>query len=193
MSNGEAGANALVLLSGGLDSAVVAAMARGNGFDVRTLHVSYGQAAAAAERRAAKAVAASLELPLDVVEYVGTRRFGAGEIRGRNSFLIHAAVLELTAPHGTIMLGIHAGTGFADCEPDFVEAIRAVLALTTAGAVDLAAPLDTLTKGDVVRLTWDLEIDVAATYSCEAADVPCDDCQSCRDRAAILAEADARA
>jgi len=193
MTSGEAGAHALVLLSGGIDSAVVAALASRNGFDVRALHVSYRQAAAAAERRAAMAVAAALNVPLDVVEYDGRPGFGAGEIRGRNSFLIHAAVLELAAPRGVIMLGIHTGTDFPDCEPDFVEATRAVLALTTAGAVDLVAPLALLTKGDVVRVARDLAIDVAATHSCEAADVPCGDCQSCRDRTAILAEADARA
>jgi 7-cyano-7-deazaguanine synthase len=193
MSNGKSGAHALALLSGGIDSAVTAALALNNGFDVRTLHVSYGQAAAAAERRAAMGVAAALAVPLDVVEYNGLRRFGPGEIRGRNSFLIHVAALELAAPRGAIMLGIHAGTDFADCEPDFVEATRAVLARTTAGAVDLVAPLALLTKGEVARLARELAVDVAATHSCDAADVPCGDCQSCRDRAAVLAEADVRA
>jgi 7-cyano-7-deazaguanine synthase len=193
MNNGEKTAHALVLLSGGLDSAVVVALARSNGFDVHALHVSYGQAAAAAERRAAAAVAMGLDVPLGFVEYKGLRQFAAGEIRGRNSFLIHAATLELATSRGAIMIGIHAGSDFADCGPDFVEATRSLLVLTTAGAVDLVAPLAALTKADVARLARDLAIDVAATHSCEAADVPCGDCQSCRDRAIIFGEADARA
>src|SRR5438309_1685727 len=100
---------ALVLLSGGIDSAALAAMAKKRGLDVQALHVSYGQAAVRAELASARILAEREGIPLAEVVYEGSK-FGAGEIRGRNAFLLFIALMEFPALAGLVLIGIHGGT-----------------------------------------------------------------------------------
>ena len=183
---------ALVLLSGGLDSTTLLVFARAHGLAVRALHVDYGQAAARAEREAVGRICAASGVELQLVRYAG-KGFGSGEIRGRNALLLHIALAEFPAEAGIVLIGAHGGTGYRDCAPEFIEVMQRSFDFHSDGAIGVSAPFVELGKGDVLRLALDLGVDVSNTYSCEAGNETCGACQSCRDRALVLAAGGVRA
>jgi 7-cyano-7-deazaguanine synthase len=179
-------ATSLILLSGGLDSATALAVASRDKASPSCLFVLYGQAAERDELRAASAIADHYSVRLDTLKVVG-RRFGDGEIRGRNAFLIHSALLAAPPGPTTIIIGIHGGTGYVDCTPQFVELMQRSLALHTGGEVTLAAPFVDGSKADIHALARELCVPVELTYSCERGGVPCGECLSCKDRELLRA------
>jgi 7-cyano-7-deazaguanine synthase len=179
----------LVLLSGGIDSATLLAHACQTWPRVESLFVDYGQAAADGERAAAQSFAAAAGVDHREVSFAGPT-FGAGEIRGRNAFLIHAALLAWPEQAGAIALGIHGHSVYRDCSPEFASLMQQSLDLHTAGAVQLSTPFITWTKGEVFSLALELGISLDLTYCCEASGTaPCGTCESCRDRDHLLASA----
>lgn len=179
--------DSLVLASGGLDSSTLLMLARAKGSQSAALFLDYGQAAAEAEEAAVTAICTELDAHLRVVRYEGTR-FAAGEIRGRNAFLLHVALLEFPAAFGAVLIGIHSGTGYTDCSPEFVDLMQRSFDFHTGGAVVVAAPFSSWTKREVFNLALDLGVPVRRTYSCEAGNEPCGRCSSCLDRLALPAE-----
>jgi 7-cyano-7-deazaguanine synthase len=177
-------AEAVILLSGGVDSAALAALAKNQGLRASALFVGYGQAAHTAERAASRALAEMYGLPWRELQVEGVR-FGHGEIRGRNAFLVHVALLTLDVASCVVYLGIHAGTGYRDCSPDFVGLVQSSLDFHTGGQVRLAAPLLEAHKADVYAFAASLGVPFELTYSCEAGPTPCGMCASCRDRALL--------
>ena len=111
--------------------------------------------------------------------------FGAGEIRGRNAFLLHTALLEFPSSSGVVAIGIHAGTGYVDCTTEFMDLIERSFELHTGGAITATAPFLHWPKEDVYNLASHLRVPVSKTFSCEASNIPCLRCKSCQDRAAI--------
>lgn len=179
----------LVLLSGGIDSATLLLHAQQTWPAVESLFIDYGQAAANAERAAARALAAEAGVRHSEASYVGPV-FGVGEIRGRNAFLIHAALLTWPEQTGAIALGIHAHSVYCDCSPDFAALMQRSFDLHTGGAVQLSTPFITWSKGDVFSLALGLHVPLHLTYCCEAsATAPCGTCNSCRDRERLFASA----
>jgi 7-cyano-7-deazaguanine synthase len=178
----------LVLSSGGLDSTTALALACSEGAAVETLFVDYGQGAASAEDRASAAVAGHYGVCRRALR-LGDLEFGAGEIRGRNALLLHIALLVFPAERGSVVLGIHAGTPYRDCSPEFVTDMGRSYDFHTAGTIALAAPFVDTDKGGVYSLAADLDVPVALTHSCEQSDVPCGRCLSCQDRLALDARA----
>jgi 7-cyano-7-deazaguanine synthase len=150
------------------------------------LFVDYGQAAAASEAGASAAVASHFRVPHQTLMCRG-RSFGSGEIRGRNAFLAHLALMTLPGETGIVVLGIHAGTGYRDCSADFVDLIQRSYDFHAAGQIVLSTPLLELTKAGVVGLAMSLRVPLDLTYSCEAANEPCGHCLSCGDREEFVA------
>jgi 7-cyano-7-deazaguanine synthase len=179
-------ATSLILLSGGLDSATALAAASRDGASPGALFVVYGQAADLDELRAAAAIADHYSVSLDILKVAGLR-FSEGEIRGRNAFLIHSALLAAPPGPTTIIIGIHGGTDYVDCSPEFVELMQRSLAFHTGGEVTLAAPFLDFSKGDIHVLTRKLDVPVELTYSCERGGDPCGECLSCKDRELLRA------
>lgn len=179
-------AEALILLSGGVDSTALAALAKDQGLRATALFVDYGQAANASEHTSSRAVAEMYGLPWRELQVAGIR-FSEGEIRGRNAFLVHLALLALDPPSCVIYLGIHAGTGYRDCGPDFVALVQTSLDFHTGGQVRLAAPFLEAQKSDVYAFAASLDVPFELTYSCESGPTPCGICASCRDRALLHA------
>ena len=178
------GADALVLASGGIDSSTILALLREQGFNSTALFIDYGQAAAEAEEAAVAGICSQYCVPLTVVRYRGTR-FGSGEIRGRNAFLLHVALMEFSAACGTILIGIHAGTGYRDCSTGFVDLMCRSFEFHTGGAISICAPFISWTKREVFDFAIHLAVPVTSTYSCEAGSEPCGECYSCLDRMAL--------
>jgi 7-cyano-7-deazaguanine synthase len=186
---------AVVLLSGGLDSSTVAAIAREEGFEVYALTVQYGQVHAR-EVEAARAVAAALgaahhvELPLDLRAIALSALTGTGEIPkdrpidpheipstyvpARNTiFLALALAWAESLGARDIYIGVNAldYSGYPDCRPDYLAAFERLAGLATRAGVGGAAyrvhaPLVDLSKGEIIGRGLALGVDYALTHSC---------------------------
>lgn len=178
---------ALVLASGGLDSTTLIALLTAHDFQPTALFVDYRQSAAIAEQAAITSICQAMGVPLRIVRHKGTP-FGAGEILGRNAFLLHAGLLEFGVTSGMIVIGIHAGTGYIDCSPDFIDVMQRSFDFHTAGSIAIVAPFLTWSKHDIWRLAVELGVPIGQTYSCEAGNQPCASCNSCMDRKSLKLE-----
>lgn len=178
--------DAVVLLSGGIDSAACAWLLRSQGYRVRNLFVDYGQGAARYERRSAEAISNSLGFDLDCISVSTQSEFGAGEVVGRNVFLVFAGLLSSQLNQGVIALGIHSGTSYYDCSTAFAQSTDRLLAEHTDGRVRLLTPFLTWSKKNIFDYYKHSGLSVDLTYSCEAGVMPpCGRCLSCRDRSTI--------
>jgi 7-cyano-7-deazaguanine synthase len=140
---------ATVLMSGGIDSTACIHFLAKRGGNIRGVLLDYGQAAAAAERQAARALAAHMRVPLMVYEVRGGPTFGSGELKGRNAFLIFAALFLTRPTNGLIAIGVHAGSPYYDCSSPFIDSMAQLIADHTDGQIRLIAPFLEWSKGDV--------------------------------------------
>ena len=204
--------NAVVLLSGGLDSATVLAIASERGYRCHALSVDYGQRHRS-ELLAAENVAASMAAKLKTVR-LDLRTFGGsaltddidvpvGESDGipvtyvpaRNTIMLSLALAwaEVLGA-GDIFIGVNAVdySGYPDCRPEFINAYEEMANLATkAGVVGnrltIHTPLIDLSKADIIREGTGLGVDYSMTVSCYQADGQgraCGVCDSCRIRIA---------
>jgi 7-cyano-7-deazaguanine synthase len=210
---------AVVLLSGGLDSATTLAVARDQGYACYALSLDYGQRHRA-ELAAAQRVAEALDvmqhkvIALDLTAIGGSaltdssiavpERRGAGipvtYVPARNTiFLALALAWAEVLGAWDLFIGVNAVdySGYPDCRPEYIEAFQRLCQLATragvqGGAFQVHAPLIALSKADIIRLGMRLGVDYAVTVSCYAADESgraCGRCDSCRLRAAGFADA----
>jgi 7-cyano-7-deazaguanine synthase len=189
---------AVVLLSGGLDSATTLAIARGEGYACHALSVDYGQRHSA-EHEAAARVAMALGACEHRVVDVDLGQFGGSALtdtaidvpmRGvqpgipatyvpaRNTVMLSLALAwaEVLGAHH-IFVGVNAVdySGYPDCRPEYIAAFEAMANLATKAAVEGAplrihAPLIALSKADIVRCGSALGVDYGLTVSCYQAD-----------------------
>jgi 7-cyano-7-deazaguanine synthase len=178
----------LILLSGGIDSATALAVASAEKSPVSTLFIDYGQSAAASEGRASAAIARRYGATHRRLAFQGLS-FASGEIRGRNAFFLHAALLAFESDAGVITIAVHLGTPYRDCSPQFVRMMQASYDFHTGGAIGVAAPFIDLSKGEVFELATKLKVPIELTHSCEAGNSSCHRCLSCLDREALIASA----
>jgi len=209
---------AVVLLSGGLDSMVCAAIARERGFSVIALTVDYNQRHRV-ELYAARRIAADLAdrhvvLPLDLRAFGGSAltsdiavpKEGVGEgipvtyVPARNTIFLSLA-LGLAEASGArdIFIGVNAldYSGYPDCRPEFVAEFERLANLATKAGVEgggfqIHAPLQDMTKADIAREAARLGLDAGLSHSCydPAPDGrACGQCDACRLRAKGFAEA----
>ncbi|PZV14701.1 MAG: 7-cyano-7-deazaguanine synthase QueC [Pseudanabaena sp.] len=212
---------AVILLSGGLDSATSAAQAIADGYEVIALSLRYGQRHER-ELLAARQVATALNIREHFVVDVNLAQWGGsaltdesiavptegvqvGEIPityvpGRNTVFIAIALSLAEAKNAeAIYLGINAVdySGYPDCRPDYLEAFQKLAALSSKVGIEgnapkLIAPLVMDSKTDIVRRARRLGVPIELTWSCyQGGDVPCGVCDSCRIRDKALLEADA--
>jgi len=212
---------AVVLLSGGLDSYTAAAIAKVEGFQLYALTVRYGQRhvreiAAARDVAAALGVERHIELDVDLSAFGGSALTGDGPVPkdraisstdipptyvpARNTVFLSLALgwAEVLGA-GDIFIGVNAldYSGYPDCRPEYIAAFERLAALATAAGVQggsfrIHAPLQMLSKADIVRKGQALGLDYGLTHSCydPAPDGrPCGHCDSCQLRAAGFAEA----
>lgn len=212
---------AIVLLSGGLDSAVVAAWMRSRGFEVVALSFDYGQRhrvelACAAKVAAAVGAFEHRVVSLDLRSFGGSaltdeiavpkdRPSDAGDeipvtyVPARNTVFLSMA-LALAEARGArdLAIGVNAldYSGYPDCRPEFIDAFVRLANLATRDGVEAAAlgqprfrvhaPLQAMTKAEIVRLGLELGVDFSMTTSCYDPDSvgrPCGRCDACLLRA----------
>ena len=189
---------AVVLLSGGLDSAATLAIAHGEGFDCYALTVAYGQrhdAEIAAARRVAQALGARehrvIQVGLgqlggsaltDTAIAVPTAGVAPGipvtYVPARNTVMLSLALAwaEVLGARD-IILGVNAVdySGYPDCRPEYIRAFETMANLATKAAAEgarlaIRAPLIDLSKAQIIRRGTDLGVDFALTVSCYQAD-----------------------
>lgn len=209
---------AVVLLSGGMDSAVVVAMAREQGFEVHALSVRYGQRHTSELDAAARVAHAlgvaghktvvvdlgsiggsaltddAIAVPLDTADDAAAPAIPVTYVPARNTIMLSIALgwAEVLGA-SDIFCGVNAVdySGYPDCRPEFVEAFERLANLATKAGVEgqrlrIHAPLQFLSKADIVREGLRLGVDFALTVSCYRADADgraCGHCDACRLRA----------
>ena len=174
--------NVLVLLSGGIDSALCAQLYKNQGFLVETLFIDYGQLAATKEADSALKVAKHLSVPIKNISLKGIHTKMQGEIGGRNAFLLFIALMAFSQKSGIIGIGLHSGTPYYDCSEEFVNRIQDVFDRYTDGCVKIGAPFLNWSKAEIWNYFCRTGIPFQLTYSCERGlQQPCGKCLSCKD------------
>jgi 7-cyano-7-deazaguanine synthase len=212
-------ARAVVLLSGGLDSATVLGIARARGFECYALSVHYGQRHSA-ELAAARQIAATLGakehrvMGIDLAGIGGSALTDAAlavpeaqtegipitYVPARNTMLLSLALGWAEAIGAAdIFIGVNAVdySGYPDCRPEFIEAFEHLARLGTKAGVEgtrfrIQAPLIDMPKAGIIRAGTLLKVDFSLTVSCYQAGpdgAACGKCDSCRLRAAGFAAA----
>ena len=203
-------AKAVILLSGGLDSATVLALARAQGLTCYTLSFDYGQrhraeleAAVRVSRHLGALEHRVMEIPIgalggsaltdadiDVPEDGGDG-IPVTYVPARNTvFLSLALAWAEVLSADSIFIGVNAVdySGYPDCRPEFIEAFQSLAALATKQGVEgrpvtIEAPLVALTKAEIIRQGMAAGVDYAQTVSCYRADEQgraCGHCDACR-------------
>ena len=209
----------VILLSGGLDSATVLALARERGFACHALSFDYGQRHEA-ELTAARRVARALGAVEHEVIRIALEAFGGSALTDRRIAVPEAETRGIPATYvparNTVFLALALGwaevigardlfigvnaldySGYPDCRPEFIEAFERLANLATKAGVEgdgfrVHAPLIAMTKAEIIHEGARLGVDYAATVSCYQADEEgraCARCDSCRLRARGFAEA----
>ena len=200
---------AVVLVSGGLDSATVLAMAQADGFECHTLAFDYGQRHRA-ELVAAQRVSQALRANEHKVVTLDLRSIGGSALTdsaiavpeersegipvtyvpARNTVFLSIALgwAEVLGARD-IFIGVNAVdySGYPDCRPEYIEAFQRVANLATRAGVEgkplrIQVPLIQLSKADIIRRGVNLGVDYALTVSCYQADDDgraCGRCDSC--------------
>ena len=178
--------HAIVLASGGLDSTACIQFYLDLDWEVKALFVDYGQAAIDAETESVCAVASHYAIDLAIAKLSAPTRFGVGEIRGRNAFLVFTALLVYPDLSGVIAMGIHSGTAYYDCSDRFLYQVTQVAEEYSEGQAKIDAPFLTWTKPMIYAYCQERGVPVSLTYSCElGTSPPCGHCNSCLDRGAL--------
>ena len=107
--------DAIVLMSGGIDSTACAHLLKDKGFKVSGLFFDYGQVAHKPEYDAVKWICEFLNIPLMTERVFPDANFKEGEIIGRNAFFIFSALMMGHAKKGLLAIGVHSGTPYYDC------------------------------------------------------------------------------
>ena len=210
---------AVVLISGGLDSATTAAIAIDDGYEVIALSFRYGQKHHK-ELEAAKKIVKALGIEQHFVTDIDLSQWGGSSLTdesmtipqegvrpdiipstyvpGRNTVFIAIALSLAEAKNAqAIYLGINAVdySGYPDCRPEYLAAYQQLANLASKAGVEgnapqLIAPLVEDSKADIVRRALKLNVPIADTWSCyQGGETPCGMCDSCRIRDRALTEA----
>jgi 7-cyano-7-deazaguanine synthase len=210
---------AVALVSGGLDSMVSAAHARAAGFRLLALSIDYNQRhqvelAAAGRVAAALGAERHIVLPMDLRGFGGSAltddidvpKAGVGEgipvtyVPARNTIFLSLALGWAEASGARdIYVGVNAldYSGYPDCRPEFIAAFEALANVATKAGVEgdsfhIHAPLQHMTKADIVREAARLGLDAGMSWSCydpAPGELHCGLCDSCRLRAKGFEEA----
>jgi len=210
---------AVVLLSGGLDSATTLAIARERGFACHALSLDYGQRHVA-ELSAASRVAGALGAVEHKVIPIALDAFGGSALTDRNIAVPEHQTAGIPVTYvparNTVFLALALGwaevigardlfigvnaldySGYPDCRPEYIAAFENLANLATRAGVEgepfhVHAPLIAMTKAEIIREGVRLGVDYALTVSCYQADAEgraCGRCDSCRLRARGFADA----
>ncbi|HCA35747.1 MAG TPA: 7-cyano-7-deazaguanine synthase QueC [Gammaproteobacteria bacterium] len=203
---------AIILVSGGLDSATCLALAKEAGYVCCALSFDYGQRSSS-ELAAAARIASAMQVADHRVVKLGLAAIGGSALTdtafdvpeqesegipityvpARNTvFLAYGLALAEAIDAASIFIGVNSldYSGYPDCRPEYIEAFQAMMDLATKKAVEgssisLNTPLISLSKAEIIKTGTLLNVDYSQTVSCYQADDrgrACGSCDSCRFR-----------
>jgi 7-cyano-7-deazaguanine synthase len=203
---------AIVLVSGGLDSATCLALAKDRGYVCCALSFDYGQRSSS-ELAAATRITAAMQVADHRVVKLGLDAIGGSALTDRaldvpeeesegipityvparnTVFLAYGLALAEAIDASSIFIGVNSldYSGYPDCRPEYIDAFQAMMDLATKKAVEgssisLNTPLISLSKAEIIKTGTLLNIDYSLTVSCYQADDrgrACGNCDSCRFR-----------
>lgn len=203
---------AIILVSGGLDSATCLALAKEAGYVCCALSFDYGQRSSS-ELAAAARIASAMQVADHRVVKLGLDAIGGSALTdtafdvpeqesesipityvpARNTvFLAYGLALAEAIDAASIFIGVNSldYSGYPDCRPEYIEAFQAMMDLATKKAVEgssisLNTPLISLSKAEIIKTGTLLNVDYSQTVSCYQADDrgrACGSCDSCRFR-----------
>ena len=203
---------AIILVSGGLDSATCLALAKEAGYVCCALSFDYGQRSSS-ELAAAVRIASAMQVADHRVVKLGLDAIGGSALTdtafdvpeqesegipityvpARNTvFLAYGLALAEAIDAASIFIGVNSldYSGYPDCRPEYIEAFQAMMDLATKKAVEgssisLNTPLISLSKAEIIKTGTLLNVDYSQTVSCYQADDrgrACGSCDSCRFR-----------
>ena len=203
---------AIILVSGGLDSATCLALAKEAGYVCCALSFDYGQRSSS-ELAAAARIASAMQVADHRVVKLGLAAIGGSALTdtafdvpeqesegipityvpARNTvFLAYGLALAEAIDAASIFIGVNSldYSGYPDCRPEYIEAFQAMMNLATKKAVEgssisLNTPLISLSKAEIIKTGTLLNVDYSQTVSCYQADDrgrACGSCDSCRFR-----------
>lgn len=199
---------AVVILSGGMDSATLLYHLRDEEYETKALSINYGQRHSR-ELNAARSICEIAECELRIVDLSGLAElfgtnsltdhskdvpegpYSSGTIQlttvpNRNMILAAIAVgWALSIKYDAVALGIHDGphTNYADCKLPFAEAMHAVAQTCDERKIEVLSPFVTWRKADIARRAVELGVPLDVTWSCyQGGDVHCGRCGTCVDR-----------
>ncbi|ELZ34418.1 preq(0) biosynthesis protein quec [Halogeometricum pallidum JCM 14848] len=204
----ETGQTAVVLLSGGMDSATTAYEAKARGYDLYCLHTSYGQKTEAKEYDCARRLADDLDaadflhIETDHLSEIGASSLTDDEmavddadmeseevptsyVPFRNANLLSMAVSYAEANGcSAVFVGAHSEdyAGYPDCRPEFFEAFETMVEVGTKPEteIEIEVPFVTDSKTDIARRGRELGVPFEHTWSCYRDEAPaCGTCDSC--------------
>jgi 7-cyano-7-deazaguanine synthase len=212
---------AVVCLSGGMDSAVTAALAREH-HEIAVLHANYGQRTEARELSSFEALAAHFGVPPErrlIVDFTSLRQIGGSSLTDRKVAVRHgepeagvvptsyvpfrnahllAASTSWAEVLGATSIWVGAveadSSGYPDCRPGFFAAFAEAIRLGTRPdtRISVETPVIAMNKAEIIRRGLELGVPFDRTWSCyEANDLACGACESCRLRLAAFARAGA--
>lgn len=213
---------AVVCLSGGMDSAVTAALAALR-HELALLHANYGQRTEARELSSFEALAAHFGVPPErrlIVDFTSLRQIGGSSLTDRKVAVRHGEPEEGVVPTSYVpfrnahllaastswaeVLGATSiwvgaveadSSGYPDCRPGFFAAFAEAIRLGTRPEtrISIETPVIAMNKAEIIRRGLELGVPFASTWSCyEANDVACGGCESCRLRLAAFDRAGAK-
>ena len=201
---------AVILLSGGLDSITVLALAKQQGYDCYALSFDYGQRHNA-ELKAAAQIALDYQVTEHKIIQIGLGAIGGSALTdshidvphtaqegipvtyvpARNTLFLAFALgwAEVLHAHD-IFIGVNAVdySGYPDCRPEFIQSFQTLANLATKAGVEgqhftIHTPLIHLSKADIIKTGTELNVDYSRTVSCYSADAEgraCGECDACR-------------
>lgn len=208
---------AVCLLSGGMDSATLAYLAREEGYTLLALHFNYGQRTEERERECARKIASLLEVEEFIeVDLAYLARFGGSSLTDHSITVEEFAVERVCIPNTyvpfrnanllsiatscaearnaeAIFIGVQSldYSGYPDCRPRFIEAFQQVIDLGTRDGthIRLNTPFIHMTKSEILRVGMGLHVPYEDTWSCYQNETrACGRCGACHFRRAAFHE-----
>ena len=175
--------NAIVLLSGGIDSSACVHYYLSQNIIPIGLFIDYGQAVAKRELISSLQIAKHYKIKLDTLKILLNRKFQDGEIKGRNALFLFSALTKYPNYTGIISLGIHEGVSYYDTRKQFIIDMQKIFTSYSDGQIKIDTPFLKWNKPMIYQYCIDNHVPIDLTYSCEKSGrKPCGSCNSCLDR-----------